>query len=293
MLQDDNLYNSVDPARRGYSLDAHYRGMVDNGFDKSPINQEMVRQTTDPKFALYKVVDHFIRHLPGFRFYDVGAWVGDVAIRYANYCRSTGHIVQFDCFDPTLAGDLIPYNVEINGLRSYVNYQPFAVSHVEGPVAFRQRPNHSDAGLSVFVNGERNTLVRSVSLSRVLLERLTPAIIKLDTENLEAVILYNCAPYLAKYPNAVCIEVNLQTPKIFDVLLDLSATHEFWDIGYAPKPFRATPISLVYSLIGSLQQMPYNTTDVLAISKSVPRFSELREDLAAIVDGPQSYSLTY
>lgn len=144
------------PARsEGKSPADFYRNAHRNGYARPPISRSSIKTEHRARFALYKVVDHMIRNCPGFTFLDVGAFVGDVSLRFANYCRAEQASCSFMCFDPTLAGDLVPFNIELNGLGDYITHHSLAVSHITGPIPFEQRLGHSDSGSSALARGTK------------------------------------------------------------------------------------------------------------------------------------------
>lgn len=291
----DNLYNiCVPPDRKGKAPADFYRNAIQNGYARPPVDRASIKTERRARFALYKVVDHMIRNCPGFTFFDVGAFVGDVSLRFANYCRAEQASCSFECFDPTLAGDLVPFNIELNGLENYINHHSLAVSHIDGPISFEQRLGHSDSGSSALSGGTKNTLVRSVRLSTVLQDIAPPAaFIKIDTENLENVIIEDCNSFIADAPNALCVEVNASSGPLFDTLAELTKTHALWDIGYVPRPFRARAVRDMPSLLQNVRGLPYGYTDILAISRKMPNFEEIEADLNLVEEEPVGYSLVY
>lgn len=295
MMMRDNLYNiCVPPDRKGRAPADFYRNVQQNGYTKPPIDRAGIKTDRRARFALYKVVDHMVRHCSGFTFFDVGAFVGDVSLRFANYCRSEEAYCSFKCFDPTLAGDLVPFNIELNGLEKYITHHSLAVSHIDGPISFEQRLGHSDSGSSALSGGTKNTLVRSIRLSSILQDIAPPAaFIKIDTENLEDVIIADCKKFILDVPNALCVEVNASSGRLFDTLAELTQTHALWDIGYVPRPFRARTVRDMPSLLQNVQALPYGYTDVLAISRKMPNFEEIEAELNLIEEEPVGYSLVY
>ncbi|MBV9122809.1 MAG: FkbM family methyltransferase [Planctomycetes bacterium] len=300
MLLKDNLYNlCVHLGARRYSLAKHYADVGQVGYPPSPAARSILDQTKDPKFCLYMILDHFLRHDLEFAFLDVGSFVGDVGLRYANFFRTLGVDRHVHCFDPTLSGQLVPYNIEINGLGRYVSYHPVAVSGVNGCMTFFERREHSDASSAVdSPGGIANSLVGSIRLSDFLRQhQIRNAFIKLDTENQEPSILADIGSFLHESVNAIAFECQGRDEGVFRIIAELSRTHYCFDVGYVPKPFLCQRISEEPGAMEAFQRMvikrPYGYTDVLVLSRKTPGVMDLVRRLSALETRPVGYSLVF
>lgn len=297
MLSQDNLYNvCVAPEYRHYPIDQHYARVARDGYQQAPVTKSNSSSISDARYGIYLIVRQMIDSGVNPAFLDVGAYVGDVGIRYGNFFRTLGYSGRVVCFDPTLAGDLIPYNITLNSLNDYVEHRPEAVSDFTGLLTFQQRQGHADSSSATLV-GEplANTIVPCVTLSEFLRkERIESAFIKLDTENLEARILADIKDFLTETPSAVCFEFHAhQSNELMGAMTSLMNTHFLFDIGYLPRPFCFNPISeLTCSLFPSaVARYPYGYTDVLALSRQIPGAGDLARRLGCLNPGPIEYSL--
>ncbi len=300
MLVNDNLYNAcVHPGARQYPLAKHYADVCQAGYQPSPAGGGMLDRASDPKFGIYLILDHFIRHDVDFAFLDIGSFVGDVGLRYGNYFRTVGVNRHVHCFDPTLAGQLVPYNIEINGLGQYVTHHPRAVSGVNGYVMFFERKGHSDSSSAVdSADVVANSIVPSIRLSDFIRQHnIRNAFVKLDTENQEPAILADLGAFLYESVNAVVFECHSGQDDVFLTMAGLSRTHYLFDVGYVPKPFI---FRLIAEGAGSLEEFrtavagrPYCYTDVLALSKTTPGVADLVRRLLALGTRPVGYSLVF
>ncbi len=298
MLREDNLYNiSVPQARKRYSLAKHYQDIRENGYARAPVDARTVATVRDACFGIYKVLYHFYRTCVDFRFLDVGAFVGDVSVRYANFFRTLGCEKKFYCFDPTLSGDLIPFNVQLNGLENCITHYPLAVSPVDGFITFAQRRGHSDSNRATLEGEEQqNSIIPSIKLSRFIdLNGIGNAFIKLDTENLESVILQDIAGFLQSTMNVVCFECHAHDLALRGTIEDLFATHLLYDVGYVPRPFCFSEIDPrdLGNFYERVQNRPYGYTDICAISRRLPALERLQQELTGLTEAPVEYSLVY
>jgi FkbM family methyltransferase len=300
MLVNDNLYNiCVHPGARQYPLAKHYADVGHAGYQPSPAVGGVLDRADDPKFGIYLILAHFIRHHIDFAFIDIGSFVGDVGLRYANFFRTLGVNRHVHCFDPTLAGQLIPYNIAINGLGQYVTHHPRAASAINGYVTFLEQKGHSDSSAAVDSPGVvANSIVPSIRLSDFVRQHnIRNAFIKLDTENQEPAILADLGSFLDESVNAVAFECNSGQDDIFRTMASLSRTHYLFDVGYVPKPFL---FQLIGEEAGSLEDFrakvagrPYGYTDVLALSRTTPGVAALVRRLGALGSRPVGYSLVF
>jgi FkbM family methyltransferase len=298
MLVQDNLYKiSVSEAHKRFPVERHYRDLQQHGCQASPVTRGNVDGLRDAQWGIYILLDHLIRRSVRLSVLDVGAFVGDVGIRYGNYMRTIGHDGRVYCFDPSLAGELIPYNIELNGLGGYVTYCPYAVSDTAGFLTFYQRQGHSDSAATSRDGTEANTIVESIRLSEFVRERgIEHAFIKLDTENLEPRILADISAFLQTSGRSpVAFEFHAAQREMHPMLMALLRTHILFDIGYLPHPFcfRHVTAEGIGRFISECGGRPYGYTDVLAISRTTPDLEVLVKRLAELAEQPAAYSLVY
>lgn len=298
MLKNDNLYKICVPdACRNFPIERHYADVGARGFLAPPIDIPRALESDNPKHVLYKVLAHLFSEEIKFDFLDIGAFVGDVALRYANFARGCGKTARFFCFDPSLAGDLVPYNVILNGLEGFVEHIPVAISGINGILLFHQKEGHSDSTQAARGPDQiRNAIVPSITLSRFLVERnIGDCFIKLDTENMEQDILGDIREHLSRSVNVVCFEMASNNSGLRQTLADMVQTHTLYDIGYVPAPFCCREIlpSSLDDFFTSLQGRPFGYTDVMAISRKMPGYTRLGQCLEKVREWPPRYTIVF
>jgi FkbM family methyltransferase len=297
MLVEDNLYKlCVDEAHKHVAIERHYEMLRQSGHRPSPVNQQNVAALDEAQWGIYVVLNHLIRRNIPVTFLDVGSFVGDVGLRYANYMRTIGYAGGVYCFDPSLSGELIPYNIRLNGLEPWMTYCPYAVSDMAGYITFLQRQGHSDSASTSLSGAAANTIVESIRLSDFIREKqIDSAFIKLDTENLESRILNDISEFLAGTVNAVGLEFHAHQREMYPVLEGLLQTHLLFDIGYLPKPFCFRPVTrqAMGAFIQETARRPYGYTDVLAVSRKTPDVEALAARLGGLKPSAVGYSLVY
>lgn len=253
--------------------------------------------SNDPKYVIYKIISHMFNENVAYDFIDVGAFVGDVALRYANFSRTIGKPLRFYCFDPSLSGDLIPYNIELNGLGDLVEYHPVAVSGMDGLLLFCHYEGSSDGSQTARDPKQaRNAIVPSIKLSRFIEKRGTGnSFIKLDTENMEQDILIDIRGYRNRSVNVICFEFAFHNKALRPVLEEMGHTHVLYDIGYVPTPFCCKPIETARmgDFYDEVSRRPFGYTDVMAISRNMPGLDGLMERLKKVTEHSPRYSIVF
>ncbi len=280
MLMEDNLYKiAVDARHKRYPIEKHYSDITLNGFQPSPVNNQNIMEQRDPRFGIHFILHHLISCGAKLSFLDVGSFIGDVGIRFGNFFRTIGYGGQVYCFDPTISGDLIPYNIKLNGLENHVYYVPIAISNLSGCVMFSQREGHSDSSRMISNTPvPANTIVESIRLSDFIrTNRIEEAFIKLDTENLESAILNDIRRFLDSTISACAFEYHVHEQERRPLLQDLLNTHLLFDIGYLPNPFCFYEIKSdgFEQFHNRISARKYAYTDVLAISRKMPNLGTL------------------
>jgi FkbM family methyltransferase len=296
MLSEDNLYHVCVPEEfRHFPLDFHYSSISQQGYQPSPVSAANIHLVKPARYGVYLILHHMIQAGIAPSFLDVGAYVGDVGLRYGNFFRTIGYNGRVFCFDPSLAGTLIPYNIALNGLEPYVEHRPQAVSDFSGLITFEQKQGHADSACSTSPGaGYPNTIVPCVKLSEFInKQKIQSAFIKLDTENLEIRILADINSFLLETPSVVCFECHGHETALFPVMSKLLETHYLFDVGYLPRPFCFTPVTpdTLQDLQAKIRQYKYGYTDILAISRRMPGVAELVNKLAELKSEPAAYSL--
>lgn len=293
MICNDNLYtNFVPENKKKIDIIDHYQRLNSD----SSITKELLNNSNDPKFLVYKCLQHLLETEASLKFFDVGCFVGDVGLQIANFAKTLDLPIEVELFDPTLSGQLVPYNIELNSLESYCSYHSFAVSDYDGFALFNERPSHSDSS-SLFQSsgGNATSIVPIVSLRSILNKSNGAFFLKLDTENQEARIIRHVFDNIRESYNIICFEYHAFDDNVTRLIADLVSTHYIFDIGYMPNPFRCQympeHVEDLLKLRSDVAQRPFRYTDILAISRKIPNVVGLLEQLNSLESKPMSYNL--
>lgn len=148
MLEDDNLYGVAVPEnRKRQNLEAHQRSLVANGPTPSPVTPHNVGVVQSARYGVFVVMHHFWTVGMEFDVLDVGSHIGDFGLKAGSFIRTCGKSSKVVTFDPSEAGALVPYSIELNRLEGIVKHEMLAVSDMSGLVLFQYRPGHSEEGV--------------------------------------------------------------------------------------------------------------------------------------------------
>ncbi|MDA8231093.1 MAG: FkbM family methyltransferase [Magnetospirillum sp.] len=282
----DNLYNSFLPAEcKGFTIEQHYELMR----TETPFADDALR--SDVTKLLYLYMDILFGAGIGVHLLDIGAWIGDVAIRLAKYAKLRGAKFHAECFDPSFAGTLIPFNIELNDVRDRVTFKPIGVSDCGGPQIFNQVFGNSDGSQLLSGDGDgrisETYLVRTVTLADCLPEHApdTHVMVKIDVEGIDAKLVAQARGQLADA--TLIIEfapAQEQYRKIAadQFLSDLQTSHTLFDIYYCPRPTRAAIVRDPQEFIEDVRHRPFGYTDVLAVPKSLGAHDDIVRQLSRL-----------
>lgn len=146
MFRNDNLYNiAVSENRKNQSLTDYQKHISQNGYLPSLITPENVDEISDPRFGVYIFLNHLWKHDVDFTILDIGSYICDFSLKIANCIRTFQKQNKVISFDPTEAGALVSYNIELNGLGEIVRHEDLAISDFDGLMLFDYTPGHSDS----------------------------------------------------------------------------------------------------------------------------------------------------
>ncbi|MES1220518.1 MAG: hypothetical protein ABUT20_33765, partial [Bacteroidota bacterium] len=147
MFKDDNLYNNFIPKnRKEQSIDSYYKLINEKlKYPEPTITYSNCEQSTDPKSGLFIFFKHLIERNIEFSVFDIGSHIGDFAIKCGHFFREADKQVNVISFDPSPAGMLVPYNIEINGLAKYNKHEALAVTEYNGYYIFNFKEGDSDS----------------------------------------------------------------------------------------------------------------------------------------------------
>ncbi len=147
MFKDDNLYSNFIPKdRKNQSTDMYFRLVNEqNKYPAPAITYSNCEENTDPRSGLFIYFRHLLDHGLTFTVFDIGSHVGDFAIKCGNFFREAEKQVAVISFDPSPAGMLVPFNIELNGLSAYNKHEPLAVTEHDGYYIFNFTEGDSDS----------------------------------------------------------------------------------------------------------------------------------------------------
>jgi len=282
MFQNDNLYNFFVPKdRKQYSLREYYKTIERAGFPKSPFNPDNIACVRDSKACFAIIMNHLWERNIDFSVLDIGAFVGDFSIKIGNLIRTFEKTNKVYAFDPTEAGALIPYNIDINGLKGIVFHENVAVSDQKGYMVFNVLPGLSDSSFA-FNKGEHkfnifpmirhwfktnyrlayvkkffrylkpnpsySLIVEGVSIRDWLKEKEihTSLFAKIDVEGMDALVVHQL---ISLHKDRYIISVFEFTPNAYasfdearSFLAELSKNYIIFDLWYSPRPSRCNRI---------------------------------------------------
>lgn len=158
MFKDDNLYNiAVAESRKNQSIKDYQRRIKKIGYPASPVNPQNIDQISDSRYGTYLVLNHLWNQNVDFAVLDIGSHIGDFGLKIGNSIRTFGQKNQVVLFDPTEAGALVSYNIELNGLSEIVRHENLAVGDYDGLMLFTQAPGFSDSSHLVVTNNSAST----------------------------------------------------------------------------------------------------------------------------------------
>ena len=146
MFEDDNLYRIVVPdSAKKQSLSGFQKRVRQQGYTPSPVTPENVEHVGSARHGVFLFLNHLWRRRIPFTVLDIGSFVGSFSLRIASCARTFGERTQVIAFDPTDAGALMNYNIELNGLGDWVRHEDLAIGEVDGLAVFDCRAGHSDS----------------------------------------------------------------------------------------------------------------------------------------------------
>lgn len=146
MFKDDNLYNiAVIESRKNQSLTEFQKNITEKGYPVSVVNQNNINQISQSRFGTYLFLHHLWKNKIDFVVLDVGSHIRDFSLKIGNFIRTFGQNNSVIAFDPTEAGALVSYNIELNGLNNIVRHEELAVADYNGLMLFTHSPGFSDS----------------------------------------------------------------------------------------------------------------------------------------------------
>ena len=214
---DDHAYNWVLAGQKHKSTLEHARNVHAHGFVYA--NVDLTTLTIDN--IIYHVIQHYWEHNIPFVYLDVGSQYGTGAYGHSegksaldigSFIKANKQSQHVVAFEPGIAGELLPYNVELNGLLDTVTVERLAVSFASVPTLFFYEEGNSEDSRIL----ERyTTSVRTVTLTvhcTTIDEYLSShrieayPIVKIDTQGAEPDVLEGMKQTRAEKPVPIVLE---------------------------------------------------------------------------------------
>jgi len=167
MLEHDNLYCIAVPEnRKRQNLEDFQNAILANGPRPSTVTPDNIGTITSVRYGVFVIMHHLWTNGVNFDVLDVGSHIGDFGLKAGSFIRTSGKSSRVITFDPSEAGALVPYSIELNRLENIVKHEMLAVSDTSGLVLFQYSPGHADAG--TIVSGSPN----AAGLAGIWLKRI-------------------------------------------------------------------------------------------------------------------------
>lgn len=159
MLEDDNLYCVAVPNdRKHQNVEDFQRAILAKGPRQSSVTPDNVSKVKSARYGVYVTMHHLWEHGVEFDVLDIGSHVGDFGLKAGSFIRSCSKRSRVVTFDPSEAGALVPYSIEINKLEDIVKHEMLAVSDLDGLALFQYRPGHAEEGVITNANQSAGAL---------------------------------------------------------------------------------------------------------------------------------------
>lgn len=322
MFKDDNLYNNfVARERKNQSLASYFRSTVQNEYPEPTITFSNCEETDDPKAGLFIYLKHLLDRNIQFTVFDIGSHIGDFAIKCGHFFRHAGKNVKVISFDPSPAGMLVPFNIEINGLQEYNIHEKMAVTEYDGYYIFNFKERDSDSSKLSFAKGmtlsEKLKFYRDSSLNfkfytafRLLRSFFRPRskcfdlivrginicnyletngidhhlFFKVDVEGYDETLVRSIVPLKKNRWISLITELHVDFNSLL-FLKELSEHFFIFDLYYCPNPTRFQHIepNQFKSFIDSeLKNRKFGYTDLFLLDKTIPDIEILMQKLTQL-----------
>jgi FkbM family methyltransferase len=325
MFRDDNLYNKFIPAhRKNQSADNYYKAVNEKKQYPVPsISYRTCESNTDPRSGLFIYFKHLLDQNIHFTVFDIGSHVGDFAIKCGHFFRDAGKNINVISFDPSPAGMLVPYNIEINGLSKYNRHEGFAVTEYDGYFVFNFTEGNSDSSKLSFSKEMKlseklkfymgaslkfkiqtafrlataalrpkaktyDIIVKGVNLQDYLTRNAIDQhlFLKVDVEGYDETLIRNIIPLKKDRCISFITELHVDFNSIA-FLQEMSEHFHIFDLFYCPNPTRfkqIEPGDFKDFVNQDLKNRTYGYTDLFLLDKNTPNASELIKKLNTLTE---------
>lgn len=289
MFMDDWAYNQLPEESKGYSIAAHAQRVMSGGgvngssheFSIEKINKNNI------KFLLLK---HYWSHNLPFVFLYVGCNYGVSALELAAFIKYHGHTNKLVCFDPGLAGLLVPHNISINALDDIVTFEPLAVSDHSLPCIIFSEIGHSENNRIINPDIRAGTeagswVARSISVDQYVVQNdiSENLILIIDTQGgdyevVQGMKSVNQSRYVSFMIEFFPLGLEPRVAPI-DFLNMIGMDAYLFDLPEKDKAIREIKASEYSDFIDEVDSYEGKWTDILVIPKKLPGSDALRNDI--------------
>lgn len=316
MFRNDNLYNNFIPEpRKNQSADKYFRSInEDQRYPVPTITYFNCLENDDPRSGLFIYFKHLIDHTIDFTVFDIGSHVGDFAIKCGHFFRNAGKDVQVISFDPSPAGMLVPYNIDMNGLGKFNKHEKLAITEHDGYYIFNFIEGNSDSSKLTFSKKANiweklkfywgSSLAFKISTAfRLLLSFLSRRkkafdiivqgksiehylrengvdnnlFLKIDVEGYDETLIRNILPLKKNKLISFITELQVDSDSLA-FLHELKEHFYIFDLYYCPNPTRfklIKPEDFESFINQDLKNRKYGYTDLFLLDKKTPEVDTL------------------
>lgn len=323
MFKNDNLYDKfVSPGRKNQSLDSYYKYINEKHRYPTPtINYLNCEDGDDPRNGLFIYFKHLLDLNIDFTVFDIGSHIGDFAIKYGHFFRNADKLVRVISVDPSPAGMLVPFNIDINGLAEYNKHEKLAITEYDGYYIFNFKEGNSDSarlsfskkmafvekikfywgstfkfklttGLRLFTSLFKarkpsfDLIVEGINIENYLNKHSIThnLFFKIDVEGYDETLIRSIIPLMKTRFISFITELHVDGNSL-QFLEELSEHFYIFDLFYCPNPTRFKLIQKDYFakfIKVDLKNRKYGYTDLFLLDKNTPGVEILYQKLCSL-----------
>jgi FkbM family methyltransferase len=224
---------------------------------------------------------------------DVGANIGSTVMIRARFIHRMGRRNKCVAFEPGVAGSLLSYSVELNGLSDIVTVDRRAADAKTGTTIFHSMLGYSASNSALDIHSSfdiplaRSTVVRTVRVDEVV---SGPVIAKIDTEGNDFRVVRGMEQIIADHDACLQLELNPSyVTRIADPLEELRRLNSVFQLYIVDpdKPWNAVEKTEASpACIDRIKSSPRGWADLFAIKREMKSFEQFpREFESQFVSG--------
>lgn len=284
----DDLAHVASAARgsSGYSIEAHCQKIAQAG---AAYTHDIATEPVDKSNVLLSVCEHYWQHDLPFVFLDVGCAYGTVLLAVASFIKNRGQTNQSIGFDPGVAGTLVPFNIELNGLGDMARAERLAVGDCSIPVPIFTEIGHSENNRMVnraMPTEYESYVIRAVSVDDYVRQQniQEDVIIKIDTQGAEPAVFKGMKEVRHNRHTTAIFEFTPHALRSrmepIDFLKLLGAEGRLLDLPQEENlPFREIRPNEYADFVLEIDQRQGMYTDILVVANKLPGAESLCEKI--------------